>query len=236
MKIAILHYTSWPQPGGVETVIRDQASLLLRFGHEVMVLSGQGEDPKEEYAFGVIPELAPDYPLNAEVTAVLKRGQSDQKFAKYRSLLVETLRTYFSEVDIVLVHNIFTMHFNLALTQALHDLASEFRLVAWTHDLAACSTDYSVPNPTKPPWNLTRTACAKATYVAVSDVRRNEIEAHLKPKPQAIVIPNRLMRFPYRKGIIFFYCPQRTLCHEKISNLRFKLLKQSKNKVVNYWC
>jgi glycosyltransferase involved in cell wall biosynthesis len=157
-----------------------------------MVLSGCGEDPGEDYAFGVIPELAPDYPLNIETSAVLKRGQSDQKFAKYRSVLVEALRPILAEVDVTFVHNIFTMHFNLALTQALHDLSSEFRFVAWTHDLVACSTDYSVPNPTKPPWNLTRTACPKATYVAVSEVRRNEIESHLKPKQAVTVIPNAI--------------------------------------------
>ncbi len=42
MKIAIVHYTSWPVIGGVESVIRQHALLMSRHGHEVAIVCGEG--------------------------------------------------------------------------------------------------------------------------------------------------------------------------------------------------
>ena len=47
MKIALLHPTFWPQPGGVEHLIRDQANMLSRAGHEVTILTGLGRETGE---------------------------------------------------------------------------------------------------------------------------------------------------------------------------------------------
>ncbi len=191
MKIAILHYTSWPEIGGVENVAHDQAALLCRQGHEVLLISGQGKDPDDGYAFTTPKQLAPDYPLHLDVRKILDSGQADQNFNKYRAELVELLRPMFKEADVTIVHNIFTMHFNLPLTLALHDLSKEFRMIAWTHDLVAGGkSDYALPNPDKPPWNLMSMAAANVPYVAASDQRRNEIEAALKPVPDVSVVPN----------------------------------------------
>lgn len=190
MKIALLHYTSWPHVGGVENFIRDQATLLARKGHEVQVLAGEGENPNEGYDLQIIPEIALDFPLNAEVRAVLNRGQFDQKFTQYRSLLVAALQPYLARVDFTIVHNVFTMHFNLALTQALHDLSAQFPFIAWTNDLIATNSDYSLPNPGKTPWSLVRTTVPKVTYVTVSEVRKNEMEAYMTPVPEVKIVPD----------------------------------------------
>jgi glycosyltransferase involved in cell wall biosynthesis len=190
MKIALLHYSTWPEMGGVENVVRDQAAMLQRAGHEVRVLTGAGLDLGEEYEFVLMPELAPDFELNKAVRDVLQRGQSDQNFSKYRSVLVEALRAALSDVDITFVHNIFTLHFNLACTRALLDLAPKHKMVAWTHDLTATNSDYALPNPTQPPWNLMRTSSPDVTYVATSELRATELKAQLKPKVSPQVIPN----------------------------------------------
>lgn len=190
MKIALLHYTTWPEMGGVENVVRDQANMLRRAGHQVKVLTGNGLDQGEGYEVVLVPELGPEFELNKQVRSVLDRGQSDQSFSKYRSVLVEALGALFSTVDVVIVHNIFTMHFNLACTQALHDLAPKHKLIAWTNDLTATNSDYALPNPTQPPWNLVRKSCPEVTYIATSDLRAREIKAHLKPAVEAQVIPN----------------------------------------------
>lgn len=190
MKIALLHYSTWPEMGGVENVIRDQANMLRRAGHKVKVLTGAGLDPGDGYEVVLVPELAPDFALNKSVRAVLDRGQSDQNFSKYRSVLVEALGAALTGMDVTFVHNIFTMHLNLACTRALHDLASRHKMVAWTHDLTATNSDYALPNPTKPPWNLTRTGSPEVAYVAISDLRANELKAQLKPPVTAMVIPN----------------------------------------------
>jgi len=42
VKIAIIHYTSWPVIGGVESVIRQHAQLMSKHGHEVAILCGEG--------------------------------------------------------------------------------------------------------------------------------------------------------------------------------------------------
>jgi glycosyltransferase involved in cell wall biosynthesis len=190
MKIALLHYSTWPKMGGVENVVRDQANMLVNAGHEVKVLTGAGLDTGEGYKFVPVPQLAPDFELNKSVRAVLDRGQSDQNFNKYRSVLVETLGTALAGMDVTFVHNIFTMHYNLACTQALHDLAPRHKMIAWTHDLTATNSDFALPNPTQPPWNLMRTSARDVTYVATSDLRAAEIKTQLKPPVAPRVIPN----------------------------------------------
>jgi len=190
MKVALLHYSTWPDMGGVENVVRDQANMLVRAGHEVKVLTGAGLNTGEGFEFVLLPELAPDFELNKSVRAVLDRGQSDQNFAKYRSALMEALDAALVGMDVTFVHNIFTMHYNLACTQALHDLSPRHKMVAWTHDLTATNSDFALPNPTQPPWNLMRTSSRDVTYVATSDLRAAEIKAHLKPSVEPQVIPD----------------------------------------------
>ncbi|HSI83137.1 MAG: glycosyltransferase family 4 protein [Candidatus Methylacidiphilales bacterium] len=190
MRIALLHYSSWPEIGGVENMLRDQATLLTRKGHEVVVLSGNGQDTIDGYDFAVLPELAPSYKLYQEMRSIMDHGQTDQSFHKYRAVLVETLKPILEQVELTIVHNIFTMHFNLALTQALVDLSKEHRMIAWTHDLVASSGDYALPNPTKAPWNLMSTAHPHVLYVAASEQRRADIETTLKPSPAVTVVPN----------------------------------------------
>ena len=190
MNIALLHDSFWPEAGGVEQIMRDQANLLQRAGHQVVVVTGRGSDPTDGFGVLVLPELAFDFPLGAQVREVLERGHCDQNFARYRTVLVEAMREVLAEADLTLVHNIFTMHRNLALTQALHDLATEHKFIAWTHDLVAGNSDYALPNPEKAPWNLMRTRHPNVMYVATSDLRAEEIESQLRPPGPAAVMPN----------------------------------------------
>ena len=49
-------------------------------------------------------------------------------------------------VDAVIVHNVFTMPFNLAWTRRLHELAAahpEIRWINWVHDVAAVNPNYA---------------------------------------------------------------------------------------------
>ena len=190
MKIALLHYSTWPEMGGVENIVRDQANLLVRAENDVTVLTGAGTDTNEGYKFVLVPQLAPDFDLNKNVRAVLDRGQSDQNFSQYRSALIQALDTALTGMDVTIVHNVFTVHYNLALTRALHDLAPKHKMIAWTHDLAATNSDYALPNPTQPPWNLMRTSAKDVIYVATSDLRAAELKAQLKPSVEATVIPD----------------------------------------------
>ena len=190
MKIALIHYTTWPEVGGVENMVRDQANMLVAAGHEVKVLSGAGGDPKEGYEFVLVPEMAPDFPLNKAVRAVLDKGQMDQSFNFYRSKLIDALDAAMAGVQLTIVHNIFTVHFNLPLTRALHDLAGRYKMIAWTHDMTATNTDFALPNPNQPPWSLMRTPSKDVIYVATSDLRAAELKIQLKFSATPQIIPN----------------------------------------------
>lgn len=190
MKIALLHPTFWPQPGGVEHVIRDQANMLVRAGHEVTIVTGLGRPTGEDYKVVVLSELSPEDKLNIAVRNTLERGTVDKDFGKYRDRLLKVLGKTLGSVDLTIVHNAFTMHGNLALTAALHELAAKHRMIAWTHDLAAAESDQVVPNPTKAPWNLMRTSAANVLYIAISETRRSELAQMLEPPVQAEVVPN----------------------------------------------
>src|SRR5450631_2830787 len=100
MKLALLHYTAWPEMGGVENMVRDQANMLVSAGHQVKVLTGSGRDPEEGYEFVLVPQLGPDFPLYKSVRAVLDRGQADQTFNQYRAMLVETLDAALAGIDV----------------------------------------------------------------------------------------------------------------------------------------
>jgi len=190
MNLAILHYSTRPEVGGVQNVIRDQAHLLGAMGHDVTVLTGLGDEPGKGCEVRIVPELAPGFPLNMANRAVLERGQGDINFNKYRAVLVQAIGSALAGMDLTLVHNVFTVQSNLVLTMALHDLSSKHRMVAWTHDLAATNTDNALPNPTKPPWSLMRTSSPNVSYVAISEFRAAEIKATLKPLVQPFVVPN----------------------------------------------
>jgi len=190
MKIALLHPTFWPQPGGVEHLMRDQANMLVRAGHEVTIVTGLGRATGEDYKVVVLSELAPDDKLNVAVRNTLERGMADKDFNKYRDRLIKVLGKALGSMDLTIVHNAFTMHGNLALTSALHELTAKHRMIAWTHDVAAADSDHVVPNPTKAPWNLMRTSAPNVLYVAVSETRRNELAQVLEPRVQAEIVPN----------------------------------------------
>jgi len=248
MKIALLHYSTWPVIGGVENMVRDQANMLLNAGHEVKVLTGTGVETGEPYKLVVIPQLAPDFPLNKSVRAVLDRGQSDQNFSQYRSALVEALDKELAGMDLTIVHNIFTVHQNLACTIALHDLAPKHKMIAWTHDLTATNSDAALPNPTQPPWSLMRTSAKNVTYVATSELRAAEIKANLKPAVEPTVIPNMVdpmrlfgmspemrasllsLEIPWRDFV--FLLPARVMVRKNIDfaiEIVKKLLEQGRN-------
>ena len=57
MKIALLHYSSPPIVGGVESVLAHHARLLTNAGHEVTILAGRGEAFDERIKVQILPRL-----------------------------------------------------------------------------------------------------------------------------------------------------------------------------------
>jgi glycosyltransferase involved in cell wall biosynthesis len=190
MKIALLHPTFWPQAGGVEHVMRDQANMLSREGHEVTIVTGTGRETGEPYRVQVIAEIAPTDKTFLAVQADLQGGQIGGNFAKYRDRLIKIVGKALDRFDLTIVHNLFTTQANLALTAALREMTEKHHMIAWTHDVAAADADQIVPMGDRAPWNFIRTVTPNVLYVAVSESRCEELAEYIHPTIPAEIVPN----------------------------------------------
>lgn len=109
MRIALVHYSAPPVIGGVERVLAQQAEILARNGHEVVVVC----ENKGAKVFGARMEFAPNFYIKRVQAAV-------------------------AGCDVVIVHNMFTMPFNWGASQTLAELSREMtgsRFINWVHDV-----------------------------------------------------------------------------------------------------
>ena len=166
MRIAILHYTLPPVIGGVERVIRDQAAALQKLGHEVECFADRA-------AFrGWLQAVERGWP-HPQAIPDINRPASDDTRAPQAA---------------VIVHNVFTMPFDLEWTRELTALAAEhpqIRWINWVHDVCAVNPAYEHIE-----W---REPVPQAVHVAVSEVRRADyMRATGLPEPGIQVIHNGL--------------------------------------------
>ncbi|MGV3533034.1 MAG: glycosyltransferase family 4 protein [Chthoniobacteraceae bacterium] len=156
MRIAMIHYSALPVLGGVEVVLNAHARLFAEGGHEVHVICARG---------GAAGVGITSHTIQAKGGAV-----------SVETRLTE-LRPLIARMDAVVMHNVGTMHFDLALTEALWTLAFEMpevRFIAWVHDVAAVNPDYQLEDIEQPPMSRIRTAHPRWEYVAVSELRARE--------------------------------------------------------------
>jgi mannosylglucosylglycerate synthase len=190
MKIALVHYTSWPVIGGVESVIRQQARLISSRGHEVGVVCGEGGVFEKRIQPLVIRELnsvGPDVRIAQEE---VYNGRPGEAYFRLLESLEKHLGSLIKQFDCFVVHNMFTMPFNIAATQTLCSLAERNRrFVAWTHDLAATNPDYSVPHYRI--FDLIRNRQPGVKYVTISEARATDFRGLTGTEVDAIV-PNGL--------------------------------------------
>ncbi len=194
--VALVHYTSPPVIGGVESVLAQQASFLAARGFEVRVVTGRGGPLGSPVRVHRIPLLDSRHRRVLAVTRALEEGRVPPTFSTLIAEIHEALRRALRGVDVCLVHNVLGLHKNLALTAAFHELARQdhpFRLVAWCHDLAQTNPQYRSHLHPGEPWALLETAIPGATYVAVSRERQRELAAVLRlPESRIEVIPNAI--------------------------------------------
>ena len=123
-----------------------------------------------------------------EVKTIARRGAADVVLGA--ADLKKTLRAGVRDCDVVIVHNVLSMPFDLPLTEILWELAEEMpqiHWVAWVHDLAACNIDYDYPWH-QAPWNRLAKASPHFSYVAVSEHRARQFST--LTGSEARVIPN----------------------------------------------
>lgn len=203
--IAILHYSAPPVVGGVESVITAHGQVFHKAGYPVTVIAGRGGAVSEKHASSQSDLQAVDLPVrflrisemdsqHPEVLALnrsLEAGTIPEGFEALVSRLVSALDPLLTRFGAVIVHNIFSKHFNLPLTAALMRLLEAGRLpgcIAWCHDLTWTSPNSRRQVHQGYPWDLLRTYNPEITYVTVSEDRRQELVDLLGCQPYVVQV------------------------------------------------
>jgi glycosyltransferase involved in cell wall biosynthesis len=193
---AILHYTAPPVVGGVEAVIQAHVQTFIQAGYPVTVIAGRGEEAALPSGAGFvrIPEMDSQHPQVARLSLQLEQGEVPPAFDDMVNQLIGGLTPTLSRFDNVIIHNVFTKHFNLPLTAALYYLLDAERLhgcIAWCHDFTWTSPRSRSKVHPGYPWDLLRTYRQDVTYVVVSQRRQRALAALLGcPLEQIRVIYN----------------------------------------------
>lgn len=195
-RIALLHYTTPPVVGDVETAVAEQARRFAAAGYPVCVVTGRGEDLRAPgISVAVIPEMDSSYPRNLAVMEALERDETASDFERLQAHIARGLAKTLAGAAVVIAHNVMTTHVNLPLTAALHRLADNGaapRVIALCHDISRHVNPASgAPQYAGYPWDLLHTYRPAWTYVAVSVERQLLLAATLGRSPQTIeIVPN----------------------------------------------
>jgi len=157
MKIALIHFTAPPVPGGVERIVAEQIQTLRAAGHNVSLACFEGGE---------------DVGADSHIPLSLNANRSE---------LTTYLCAALSGTDCVLMHNVCTLPFAPELTAALRELPAQLpstRWICWVHDLAAANPEYAVALQGENGVLFTQ-AFSGWEYVAVSATRQRQVEGIL---------------------------------------------------------
>ncbi|HSK65438.1 MAG TPA: glycosyltransferase family 4 protein [Anaerolineales bacterium] len=191
--VALLHYSAPPVIGGVESVMLAHARLFLEAGYPITVVAGKGESsavPPEADTI-LIPELDSQHPNILDLSRALEQGNIPARFDDMTSHLVERLSPIVGSNDHLIVHNVFTKHFNLPLTAALCRLLDNGRIrtcIAWCHDISWTSPNSRSKVHPGYPWDLLRTLRKDIQYVTVSQERQQDLAGLFGCSPEQIQV------------------------------------------------
>jgi glycosyltransferase involved in cell wall biosynthesis len=178
-KVAILHYSYPPVIGGVEFIIKGHAEILAKNGCRIKIITAKGKTKNKSIQIDLIPEIGSGWPENKVVAEELKRGIVSERFQRLRRIIYPKVKRSLEGVNICLVHNVMTMHFNLAFTSVLDEIINELhrkiRFYLWCHDATLINPDYSVAQSDRYPWNLLREFKQNANYITISQWRRKQL-------------------------------------------------------------
>lgn len=175
-------------------MIGHHARLMAKNDHQVQVIAGRGATFDERVTFTHLPLADSTHPRILTLKAEMDQGHVPPRFGEVVAVLKEELSAHLRETDVLIVHNVCSLHKNLALTAALWELMHTPHhppMILWHHDLAWTTPRYRNELHPGYPWELLRTVWDKAIQVVISDSRRQEL-AHLLniDESEILVIPN----------------------------------------------
>ena len=198
LAIGLLHFTSPPVVGGVETVLGHHARLMADAGHAVRMIAGRGGRPDPRVELVRVPLADGRHPAVRGVQRALDAGSVPTGFEGLVDALARDLREATAGLDVVIAHNACSLNVNIPLTAALRRLVDERairRLVTWNHDVAAASDRYRTRLHPGHPWDLFRQPWPGTLAVTISEARRTELAAATgMPAGEIRVVPNGIDR------------------------------------------
>ncbi len=177
---AILHYSAPPVVGGVEGVMEAHANIFLENDFPIAIIAGRGaqEALPPGVKLHILPVLDSQHEQILEVTQHLNKGRIPENFEELRQQLVGDLKPVVAQYDNLIVHNVFTKHFNLPLTAALVHLIESGEIanpIAWHHDFTWTSPRSRSKVHEGYPWDLLRDYRQDVRHVTISQERREEL-------------------------------------------------------------
>lgn len=169
--VAILHYSCPPVIGGVEFVIKAHAKLFAEAGYDTRMIVGKGGKLNPSIRTVVIPELASSGGPVSDVVQNLQNGIVPPNFKQAVNRVEKKLRAALLDVDVCMIHNVLTIHFNLVLTAALAHIMEHpghTRFIGWTHDSTFSDSNYKKHQRTDYPWSLLSKKLPGCKYCVIS--------------------------------------------------------------------
>lgn len=177
--VAILHYSYPPVIGGVEFIIKGQAEILAKNGCRVKIITSKGRTRYKSIQIDLIPEIDSNWPENEVVRDELENGIVSEHFQRLKKSIYPKIKHSLQGVGVCIIHNVMTMHFNLALTSVLDEIIDELhhkvKFYLWCHDATLLNPDYSLIAPEQYPFCLLKKFNKNTQYIAISKWRKKEL-------------------------------------------------------------
>lgn len=167
------------------------ARVFLQMGYPVSIVAGQGlvGALPQGIELALIPLLDTQHPDILAAGGILEGGQVPDEFAELKQELIASLSSQLSKFDNIIVHNVFTKHFNLPLTAAIFNLLDSGVIrncIAWHHDFTWTSPRSRSKVHQGYPWDLLRTYRPDVTHVTISRKRQAELADLYQCSPEMI--------------------------------------------------
>jgi glycosyltransferase involved in cell wall biosynthesis len=178
--IAIIHYSAPPIIGGVENVIHEHTLLFIANKYSVKIITGKGTKFHKKVKIKIIPQMLAFEPLNKLISKKLDEGIVSKAFYNRVKFFYKKIKDEIKDRDIIIIHNLLTMHFNMPLTTALVKIIKEVKnkkFISWTHDLTFKDISYKEKYKYryKFPYSILRTKLKNVKYVAISKFRQEQL-------------------------------------------------------------
>lgn len=199
-RTAILHYSAPPVIGGVEAVIEAHAQSFVKHGYPIDIITGRGEQDvmPPGVDLHIVPRMDSIHPDILEINDSLTKGKIPPEFDPLVEELMEEMAAKLKDYNVVIIHNMFTIHINLPMTVALFRLAENGaiqRCIAWCHDFSWADPNFRTMIHPGYPWDVLRTCIDDIAYVAVSQARQRTLSNVFGcPEAQIEVIYNGVDR------------------------------------------